>query len=122
MNDFIVSTTSSLEGYTISSYLGPIVVPTVGAGNIIRDWFAGFTDLVGGKSHGYKKVFARFINEGVQEMIRQAKEYGANGIVNLRLETTNISAGKSMISLILYGTAVRIEKAETIETGGSEIS
>jgi len=115
MENVIVTTTPSLEGYRIQSYLGPIVIPTVGAGNIFKDWFAGFTDIFGGKSDSYQKVFAKFINQGVMEMIRQAKENGANAVVNLRLETTNISGGKSVISIILYGTAVVIEKVRKTE-------
>jgi uncharacterized protein YbjQ (UPF0145 family) len=110
MKDVLVTTTPNIEGYRITSYLGPIVIPTVGAGNLVRDWFAGFTDVFGGKSQSYQKVFARFLNQGVREMMRQAKENGANAVVNLRIETTNMSAGKSVISIILYGTAVVIER------------
>lgn len=112
MQNVLVTTTQTLEGYRIQSYLGPIVIPTVGAGNIFKDWFAGFTDIFGGKSDSYQKVFAKFINQGVMEMMRQAKENGANAVVNLRLETTNISAGKSVMSIILYGTAVVVHKIE----------
>jgi uncharacterized protein YbjQ (UPF0145 family) len=110
MKDVLVTTTPNIEGYRIASYLGPIVIPTVGAGNLVRDWFAGFTDVFGGRSQSYQKVFARFLNQGVREMMRQAKENGANAVVNMRIETTNMSAGKSVISIILYGTAVVIER------------
>jgi len=72
MQDFIISTTPALEGYRVVKYLGPVVVPSVGAGDIIKDWLAGFTDIFGGKSHSYQKVFAKFINQGVREMSEQA--------------------------------------------------
>jgi uncharacterized protein YbjQ (UPF0145 family) len=42
-------------------------------------------------------------------MMAQAKESGANAIIGFHIETTNISAGKSIISIILYGTAVIVE-------------
>jgi uncharacterized protein YbjQ (UPF0145 family) len=112
MENVLVSTTQTLEGYRITSCLGPIVIPIVGAGNMVRDWFAGFTDVFGGKSQSYQKVFAKFLNQGVMEMIKQAKTNGANAVINLRIETTNISGGKSVVSIILYGTAVIIEKIE----------
>lgn len=115
MQDFIISTTPTLEGYRVVRYLGPVVVPSVGAGDIIKDWLAGFTDIFGGKSHSYQKVFAKFINQGVREMTNQARQYGANAIVNFRIETTNISKGKSVISVLLYGTAVVVERIETQE-------
>ena len=117
MSNFIISTTPTLEGYRVSKYLGPVVVPSVGAGDIIKDWLAGFTDIFGGKSHSYQKVFARFINQGVKQMTEQAQQYGANAIVNFRIETTNITKGKSVISVLLYGTAVVVEKVEEKEEG-----
>ena len=115
MQDFIISTTPTLEGYRVVRYLGPVVVPSVGAGDIIKDWLAGFTDIFGGKSHSYQKVFARFINQGVKQMTNQARQYGANAIVNLRIETTNISKGKSVISVVLYGTAVVVKQIKDQE-------
>ena len=113
--DIIVSTTPNLEGYRITSYVGPIVIPTIGAASMMRDWLAGFTDFFGGKSKSYQEVFARFINDGVKEMIRQARDHGANAIVNLRIETTNVTGGKSVLFIILYGTAVIVEKIEPSE-------
>jgi len=115
MQDFIISTTPALEGYRVTKYLGPVVVPSVGAGDIIKDWLAGFTDMFGGKSHSYQKVFAKFINEGVSEMTKQARQYGANAIVNFRIETANITKGKSVISVLLYGTAVVVKQIKTQE-------
>jgi uncharacterized protein YbjQ (UPF0145 family) len=109
MENMMITTTPILDGYRIAKYIGPVVVPIVGAGNMIKDWFAGFTDVFGGNSCGYQKVFAKFIQNGVKEMMAQAKDHGANAIVGFHIETTNISAGKSIISIILYGTAVLVE-------------
>jgi len=115
MENVIVTTTPSIDGYRISSYIGPIVIPTIGAASVMRDWLAGFTDLIGGKSRSYQEVYAKFINDAVMEMIRQARANGANAVVNLRIETTNISSGKSVIFITLYGTAVVVEKVEQEE-------
>jgi len=110
---FIVTMTPSIEGHKITRYIGPVIIPTIGAGSMLKDWFAGFTDILGGKSGAYKKVYAQFINDGVQEMISQAKEHGANAIINYRIVTENIDVNqKSMISIVNYGTAVMIEKVK----------
>lgn len=109
MESMLITTTQDLQGFSIKQYIGPVVVPIVGAGNMVKDWFAGFTDLFGGNSSGYQKTFAKFIQNGVSEMMAQAKEHGANAITGFRIETTNISSGKSIISIILYGTAVSVE-------------
>jgi len=109
MENMLITTTSSLDGFVITKYVGPVVVPIVGAGNVVRDWFAGFTDLFGGNSSGYQRAFTKFIENGVAEMMSRVKNHGANAVTGFRIETTNISSGKSIISIILYGTAVIVE-------------
>jgi uncharacterized protein YbjQ (UPF0145 family) len=103
---FLITTTESLDGYDIESYLGPLIVPSVGAGNFIKDWLARFTDFFGGKSRSYQKTYEKMLTNGLSEMTDQAKAHGANGILGLRVETTNISGGTSLISILVYGTAV----------------
>jgi len=39
-DSFLVTTTGAVEGYRVSTHLGPVIVPMIGAGNFIRDWFA----------------------------------------------------------------------------------
>ncbi|MDL1978031.1 MAG: YbjQ family protein [Deltaproteobacteria bacterium] len=103
---FLITTTESADGYEIESYLGPLIVPSVGAGNFIKDWLARFTDFFGGKSRSYQKTYEKMLSNGLSEMTDQAKAHGANGILGLRVETTNISGGTSLISILVYGTAV----------------
>jgi len=105
---FVVSTTGTLEGYKIESYLGPLIVPSIGAGSFIKDWFGRFTDFFGGRSESYRRTYEKILSAGLSEMSQQAKAHGANAIINLRIETTNISIGKSLMSILLYGTAVII--------------
>lgn len=113
---FFITTTDRLEGCSMESYLGPVIVPSVGAGNFIRDWFGRFTDFFGGKSRSYQKTYEKLLTDGLSEMTRQAEAVGANGIVSLRIETTNISGGTSMRSILLYGTAVIIKAEESLNS------
>lgn len=106
----LITTTDNLEGFIVDSYLGPIVIPVIGAGNFVKDWLARFTDFFGGKSTSYQKTYNKLLLQGISLLREQARQNGANAVINLRIETTNISAGKSLISLILYGTAVVITK------------
>ena len=113
---FFIVTTEKLKGSDIKSYLGPVIVPSVGAGNFVRDWFGRFTDFFGGKSKSYQKTYERLLTDGLSEMTRQAEAVGANGIIGLRIESTNISGGTSMISILLYGTAVVIKAKEALNS------
>ena len=118
---FIITTTNTLQGYEIESYLGPLMVPSVGAGSFIKDWFARFTDFFGGKSKSYRRTYEELLSAGLTEMTRQAIAHGANAIINLRIETTNISGGTSLISILLYGTAVVIRPDISQKNRKSEI-
>ena len=105
----LISSTNALYGYQIQACLGPIVIPVAGAGNIIRDWFGNITDFFGGKSVSYRKIYEQLLNQGMTEMLEQAGEYGANAIVGFRIETNSMPGRKSLVAIILYGTAVVAE-------------
>lgn len=109
----LITTTENIQGLVIDSYLGPIIVPVIGAASFVKDWFAGFTDFFGGKSASYQKSYNKLIGQGIIILKEQARINGANAIVNLRIETTNISTGKSLISFILYGTGVIVSNIES---------
>lgn len=120
MEGFIVSTTSSLGGYEIEEYLGPVFVPLAGAGSVIDDWYASFTDFFGGKSRSYQRTFGKFLDKSLDAARDKAIGMGANALIGVRLETTNVSGDKSMLLMVLYGTAVRVRipgKARTRTDG-----
>ena len=109
MQNVIITTGDKVPGYNTVTCCGPLIVPCVGAGNFVRDWLARFTDFFGGRSKSYEHVYERLITRGLDSMTQQAKSAGANAIVNLRLESADVS-GKSIIGMLIYGTAVKVEK------------
>jgi uncharacterized protein YbjQ (UPF0145 family) len=103
MENMMITTTPVLDGYRIEKYIGPVFMPILGAGNIVKDWFAGNPST-------YQRILAKFINNSIPEMTAQAKEQGANAIIGLHMETMNLVSGKSIMSIIIfYGTAVIAE-------------
>lgn len=46
----ILTTTPSIEGHKITSYLGVITGEAIMGANIMRDLFASITDVIGGRS------------------------------------------------------------------------
>ena len=109
MQNVIVTTGDKVPGYDTTNVYGPLIIPCVGAGNFVKDWFARFTDFFGGRSKSYESVYEKLIERGLNEMTRQAQSAGANAVMNLRLESADVS-GKSIIGMLIYGTAVKIEK------------
>ena len=52
----ILTTTNTLETHQVKEYLGIVTGETIIGANIIKDFFAGIRDIVGGRSGSYEKV------------------------------------------------------------------
>lgn len=104
----LLSTTSSLEGMPIEEYLGIVTGETIIGANIIRDWFAGITDVVGGRSGTYEKVLKKAKNSAIKEMTEKASALGANAIIGIDLDYENLGKEGGMLMVVATGTAVYV--------------
>ncbi len=50
MTKLIITTTPTIEGSPVSKYLGIVSGETIISANIIKDFFAGIRDIVGGRT------------------------------------------------------------------------
>ena len=50
----IITTTHNIEGRRITDYRGLVVGEAIMGANVVRDFFAGITDIVGGRSGAYE--------------------------------------------------------------------
>jgi len=103
----LLSNTEYLPGYHVTRHLGLVQGSTVRAKHAGRDIMAGLKNLVGGELKGYTELLNESRAEALDRMQAQAKQLGANAIINVRFSTSNITAGAS--ELLAYGTAVIIE-------------
>lgn len=100
----LVTTTPSIEGQTIVTYLGLVTGEAILGANIFRDLFAGIRDIVGGRSAAYEKELRKAKDIAIQEMVQQASALGANAVVGVDLDYETIGQGMLMVSA--NGTAV----------------
>jgi len=107
--NFIVTTTSSIEGYQIESYLGLTSAHVVAGTNFISDKIASISDFWGGRSGTYQNQLSS-INEEVLDILKQkASRLGANAVVGLKIDNDEISSkNKAMFMVSAIGTAVRV--------------
>lgn len=107
----IVTTTNSIEGYTIKRYLGVVNANVVIGTNLFSDIAASLTDVFGGRSGSYKSKLNTIYDEVMKELTEKAKSYHADAIVGLHVDFDEISGGgKSMFMVSASGTAVTLEK------------
>ena len=104
----IHSTTPPLEGKTISQYLGVVTGEAILGANIVKDFFAGIRDIVGGRVAGYEKELQKARVIAFEEMDEQANNLGANTIVGIDLDYETVGEG-SMLMVTVSGTAVVVD-------------
>lgn len=103
----IVTTTNSVEGRKITSYKGIVVGEAIMGANVVRDMFAGITDIIGGRSGAYESKLQDGRDTALREMEQRAAALGANAIVGVDLDYEVV--GQSMLMVSASGTAVVVE-------------
>jgi uncharacterized protein YbjQ (UPF0145 family) len=103
----ILTTIESVPGKKIVEHFGIVSGSTVRAKHIGKDILAGLKNIVGGELKGYTELLQESRDEATNRMIEQAKQFGANAVINIRYATSSVAQGAA--ELYVYGTAVRVE-------------
>jgi uncharacterized protein YbjQ (UPF0145 family) len=106
----LITTTNTLEGYTIKEYLGIVSSETIIGANIVRDFMAGITDIVGGRSQAYERSLIEAKEAALTELAAAAQAMGANAVIAVDLDYETVGANGSMLMVSASGTAVVIER------------
>lgn len=105
----ILTTIDHISGYSIDKYKGMVNANQVIGVNIISEWIAAITDVIGGTSGTFRRKLDSVYNDVLSLLSDKAKEIGANAIVGVKMDFDEISAnGKSMFMLTAQGTAVEV--------------
>ena len=105
----LVTTTPSVEGKRITKYCGVVTGEAILGANIIRDFFAGVRDIVGGRAASYEKELHQARAIALQELEDEAAKAGANAVVGIDLDYEVVGQGASMLMVSATGTAVVVE-------------
>jgi uncharacterized protein YbjQ (UPF0145 family) len=104
----IVTTTDTVPGREIESYVGLAKGCSVRGTHAGDDIVARLKNAVGGEIHEYTQVLAATREQAIDRMIADAKLLGADAIVAMRLCSSEISS--AVAEIVAYGTAVRLKK------------
>ncbi len=102
----IITTIETVPGRQIEEHFGVVTGSTVRAKNAGRDFMAGLKNIFGGELKGYTQLLEESRKQAIERMTEQARQAGANAIVNVRLSTSSVAAGAAEV--FAYGTAVRV--------------
>src|SRR5215510_1280321 len=104
----LITTSNTLEGYRITRHLGIIRGITVRSRSIFGNIAGGFQTLFGGKISIYQELCEKTRADAFQLMLQQASDKGANAVINMRYDANEVIGG--VTEVLAYGTAVVAEK------------
>ncbi|HUC91233.1 MAG TPA: YbjQ family protein [Paenibacillus sp.] len=102
----MITTTPTIEGRPIQDYMGIVNGEAIMGANIVRDFLASITDVVGGRSGSYETKLKEARDIAIGEMIDQARRMGANAVVGIDIDYEVVREGMLMVAV--SGTAVRV--------------
>jgi uncharacterized protein YbjQ (UPF0145 family) len=101
------TTAFTFAGQKIVKDLGIVRGLTVRSRGLGGRFQAGISAVVGGKVDAFIEMCEQARGEALQHMIDHARTMGANAVIGMRYDTTEIAEG--MDEVLAYGTAVIIE-------------
>ncbi|HKI91101.1 MAG TPA: YbjQ family protein [Gaiellaceae bacterium] len=105
----IVTTMNDIPGYEIDEVYGEVMGLTVRSRNIGSQIGASLKSIIGGELKGMTKALTDSRQDVMQRMVEEAEAKGANAIVAMRFDTSEL--GTNWTEICAYGTAVRAHKA-----------
>ena len=103
----MVTTAFGLPGYDIVSNVGVVRGIVVRSRSIIGSFFAGLQTIVGGNITVYTNMCEQARKDAYKLMLVQAEKNGANAIITVRYDATEVMRG--VTEVICYGTAVVVQ-------------
>lgn len=104
----MVTSAFELPGYSITKNLGVARGIIVRSRSIFGTIGAGLQTLVGGNITLFTKLCEETRADSFDQMLKHAKDMGANAIVAFRYDATEVMDG--VTEVLAYGTAVIVEK------------
>jgi uncharacterized protein YbjQ (UPF0145 family) len=104
----MTTTTFELDGYRVTKSLGVVRGIIVRSRSIIGNFAAGLQTLVGGNITLLTELCEKTRNDAFDLMVQHAAEMGANAVVGVRYDATEVMQG--VTEVLAYGTAVVVEK------------
>ena len=110
LDDAMVTTALELPGYRIRRNLGMVRGIIVRSRSIVGNFLGGLQSLFGGNITIYTELCEQARDETYRDMLQHARHLGANAIIAVRYDATDVMAG--LTEVLCYGTAVVVEPTD----------
>ena len=103
-----VTTTMELPGYRVKRNFGVVRGIVVRSRSIVGTIGASLQTMVGGNISLFSKLCEQTRNDAFDLMLQHAEAVGANAVIGMRYDATEIMQG--VTEVLAYGTAVEVER------------
>ncbi len=107
LDDSMVTTAMELPGFRVVRSLGVVRGITVRSRSIVGNFVGGLQTLFGGNITIYTELCEQAREETYRDMAKHARMLGANAIIAMRYDATDVMTG--LTEVLCYGTAVVVE-------------
>ena len=104
----LITTMNDVPGSVVEEVYGEVFGLTVRSRNLGSQFGASLKSILGGELKGMTKALSDSRSEVIQRMVAEAEAKGANAIVAMRFDTSEM--GPNWTEICAYGTAVRVRK------------
>lgn len=108
MDHALTTTTFTLDGYHVVRNLGVVRGIMVRSRSIFGTIGGSLQTLVGGNISLFTSLCEKTRNEAFELMLRHAQELGANAVIGIRYDATEVMSG--VTEVLCYGTAVIVQR------------
>ena len=106
-----VTTTFTIEGFQITEYKGLVRGIIVRSPTIAQGIVGGLKNIIGGRIGAYTEMCEQAREQAYLSMLEHAKDLGANAIVGVRYDASEVVSKGSATEVLCYGTAVVLQKS-----------
>ena len=108
INSEMITTAFDLPGYKVIKSLGLAKAISVRSCSVVGNVGAGIQAFFGGNISIFTKLCEDTRQEAYELLLKKASKLGANAVIGLRYDATEIASG--VTEVLVYGTAVVVEK------------
>ena len=108
-SSIMVSTTFNVEGRRIREYRGVVRGITVRAPTISQGILGGLKSIIGGRIGAYTEMCEQARQTAYDLMIEHARELGANAVIGMSFDASEVASRASATEVLCYGTAVVLD-------------
>jgi uncharacterized protein YbjQ (UPF0145 family) len=109
MNHAMTTTSFTLDGFRVTRSLGVVRGITVRSRSIVGTIGGALQTIVGGNITLFEELCEKTRAEAFDKMLRHAEQIGANAVVGVRYDATEVMQG--VTEVLCYGTAVTVQPA-----------